>query len=85
MMDGVLVQRKSIEILGESYQIFVYCRSDGKHFAKTYFSEGDVIINDAASLEEVLEKQEHVLPLAVNSRQLLREFHSMPRNARGGR
>jgi len=33
-----------------------------------------VIVNDGLSLEEVLAKHRRVLPLAVNSRQILREL-----------
>jgi len=74
-MKEFLVHQKTIEIGGESYLISVYSRADGRHFATTYFSDFDVIINDGVSLQEALAIQEQLLPLAVNSRKLMRELN----------
>lgn len=75
-MKEILVHQKTVVIGGESYLISVYSRADGRHFARTYFSDFDVIINDGFSLQETLAKQEQLLPLAVNSRKLMRELNS---------
>ncbi|MBI1921764.1 MAG: hypothetical protein HYS23_11875 [Geobacter sp.] len=74
-MKESLVHQKTVEIAGESYLISVYSRTDGRHFARTYFSDFDVIINDGLSLLDALAKQEELLPLAVNSRRLMRELN----------
>lgn len=74
MQKETLVYDKTVEIHGEQYLILIYCRSDGRHIAKTSFAEGDVIINDGGSLADVLGKHEDILPLAVNSREVLSQF-----------
>lgn len=50
-----------------SYQIKVYCRLDGRHYAKTLLGENDFIVNDGVTLNEVLAIQHELLPLAVSS------------------
>jgi hypothetical protein len=74
MESETLVHQCLMTISGQDYEVFVYSRADGSHLAKTYFTPQDVIINDGPSLDAVLVKHERVLPLAVNSRQILREF-----------
>lgn len=74
-MTEFLVHQKTIEVGGEDYQISVYSCADGRHYAKTYFSDYDVIINDGFSLQEALHKQEQLLPLAVNSRKIMKELN----------
>lgn len=85
MHDEILVHKADIECLGEHYQVMVFCRQDGRHFAKTFFAENDVIINDGSSLEEVLAKHERLLPLAISSRKMLQEFRGFPRKSRAFR
>lgn len=50
-----------------SYQIKVYCRLDGRHYAKTLLGENDFIVNDGVTLNEVLAIQHEILPLAVSN------------------
>ncbi|WP_226989392.1 hypothetical protein [Desulfuromonas sp. TF] len=69
-----LVHRSHFNIAGRDYEVLVFCRPDGSHVAKTYFTSDDVIINDGPSLDHVLNKHQRLLPLAVNSRHILEEF-----------
>ncbi|GFE59410.1 hypothetical protein [Geobacter sp. AOG1] len=85
MTDEKLVHRTEIELQGDRYEIMVYCRTDGRHFARTYFGDDDVIINDGSSLEEVLAQHERLLPLAVCSRKILQEYAGIPRRSRSSR
>ena len=77
MDDLRLVHTSEIEINGDQYEVRVYCRDDGKHFAKTHFGDGDYIINDGLSLAEVLSKNTKLLPLAVSSRQVLHDYRGV--------
>lgn len=70
----ILVHETEVEVLGDFYTVNVFCRNDGRHFAKTRFGDDDIIINDGASLEEVLDKHEKLLPLAISSRQMFNKF-----------
>jgi len=70
MSDEELVHQTHMELDGNNYQIMVYCRKDGRHFAKTYFNDKDIIINDGLTMFDALTKHEKLLPLAVTSRQL---------------
>jgi len=79
MTDETLVHQAEFEFQGDIYEVVVFCRSDGRHFAKTYFGEDDVIINDGSSLEEALARHERLLPLAVSSRKILQEYSGSPR------
>jgi hypothetical protein len=74
MDDMSLVHETEIEVSGDRYEVRVYCRQDGRHFAKTRFGAADIIIHDGASLEEVLMKHEQLLPLAVSSRRMVQEY-----------
>lgn len=65
MTGETLVHRAEVVLNGNRYEILVYCRDDGRHFAKTRFGENDIIINDGQSLEAALEKHENLLPLAI--------------------
>ena len=67
-----LVHTCRCTIADQEYEVLVFRRSDGSHVAKTFFTPSDVIINDGTSLEEVLARHQRLLPLAVNSRELLR-------------
>ncbi len=82
MSEEILVHRTDIELHGDCYEITVFCRADGRHFAKTHFGEGDIIINDGASLEEALAKHEMLLPLAVSTRRIMQEFRGYPKRYR---
>ena len=81
MVEERLVHTAEIEFNGDLFEILVYCRVDGSHFAKTRFGENDIIINDGQSLEEALAKHEKVLPLAVTSRHLLQQVKGLMKTA----
>lgn len=68
MRKDMLVYNSEVTIDGEEYTISVYCKADGRHYAKTYLTEHDIIINDADSVSEVLEVHRGLLPLAVTAR-----------------
>jgi hypothetical protein len=74
MEKGILVHQCNLQIGDRDYEIAVYSRPDGNHVARTVLGPGDVIINDGITCEEVLAKHQRLLPLAINSRQILREF-----------
>ena len=74
MDSGTLVHKSLFHVAGQDYEIVVFTRPDGTHVAKTAFSPVDVIVNDGLSLDEVLAKHRRLLPLAINSRQILREL-----------
>jgi hypothetical protein len=78
MTEEILVHKSYIEHNGDSYQVLVYCRTDGRHFAKTHFGDDDIIINDGASLEEALARHNKLLPLAISSRKVMQEFRGFP-------
>jgi hypothetical protein len=75
MKDGTLVHEAHVEVDGDRYQVLVYCRNDGRHFAKTHLGGEDIIINDGISLEDVLNKHENLLPLAVSTRRMRQQIH----------
>ncbi len=60
---------------GKSYLMHIYrhrqARERGSHMAATTLAPGDTIITDGRSVEEVVLKQQRVLPLAILSRALL--------------
>jgi len=76
MSADILVHQSVYHFGGQDYQVSVYSRPDGSHVARTAFSADDVILNDGPSLEEVLAKHRRLLPLAVNSRMILRDLRS---------
>lgn len=57
---------------GQSYPIRVYRHPSGKarcsHVAETALGPDDYVISDGGSVEEVLHKQQTILPLAILSR-----------------
>ncbi len=71
-----LIHKSCLQISEQEYEILVFCRGGERFIAKTFFSPQDVIINDGLSLEEVLGKHRRLLPLAVNSRKILRDSRS---------
>jgi hypothetical protein len=71
---GILIHTTELNIAGRQYEVAVYLRSDGSHLARTIFAPGDIIIHDGPSLDEVLAKHQRLLPLAVDSRQVLSEL-----------
>lgn len=85
MSEEILVRKTEIVLHGNSYQIMVFCRADGRHFAKTRFAEDDIIISDGSSLEEALARHEKLLPLAISSRKVLRDFRGDPKNGESAR
>ncbi len=82
MIEERLVHKTELHLDGDRFEILVYCRADGRHFAKTRFGENDIIINDGQSLEEALAKHERVLPLAVTSRLLLQQVKGLTRSVK---
>jgi hypothetical protein len=60
---------------GKSYLVRVYRASHATgryvHSAQTALGPGDIVISDGRSAEEVLQKQQTVLPVAILSRALL--------------
>ena len=70
MSKETLVHRREVELDGEQYEILVYRREDGRHFARTSFNENDIIIHDGQSMEEALEKHEKDLSIAVTCRDI---------------
>ncbi len=80
MVEERLVHKTEIEFNGDRFEILVYCRVDGRHFAKTRFGDNDIIINDGQSLEEALAKHEKILPLAVTSRHLLQQVKGLAKS-----
>ena len=68
MSGEMLVHKSEVDLNGDRYEILVFCREDGRYFARTSFGENDVIIHDGPSLEDVLAKHEKVLALAITSR-----------------
>jgi hypothetical protein len=85
MTEETLVYESHIELHGDRYQIKVFCRSNGRHFAKTLFAADDIIINDGPSLEEALANHERLLPLAVRSRQVLQELRGSSKKGKRSR
>jgi hypothetical protein len=58
----------SLQISGRPYEIKVFKRDNGRHFAMTRFSESDVIVSDGHSIEDTLRIHASCLPLAVGCR-----------------
>jgi hypothetical protein len=73
MSDSILVLQKEIDVSGAVYSVSVYCRADGRHFAQTRFADEDIIISDGETPEEALSRHEKLVPLAVQSRRVLRD------------
>jgi hypothetical protein len=74
MGHGTLVHQVQIELEGDRYHVQVYCREDGRHFAKTHLGGEDIIINDGMTLDEVLERHTELLPLAVSTRKVRQQI-----------
>lgn len=85
MHDDVLVHTADIEYLGDCYQVMIFCRNDGRHFAKTFFAKDDIIISDGISMEDTLAKHERLLPLAISSRKMLQGARRYPKRSRAFR
>ena len=58
----------SLQISGRPYEIRIFRRSNGKHFAMTRFSDSDTIVSDGNSIEDTLRVHSSCLPLAVSCR-----------------
>ena len=79
-MDGLtLVHEGKIRVRDEEFAVKVFCRDDGRHFARTSFTDSDIIINDGATLDEVLNKHRELLPLAISSRRMRTEMSLLGR------
>jgi hypothetical protein len=72
-----LVHVGTVNVRGEEYAVNVFCRDDGRHFAKTSFTAADIIINDGATLDEVLNRHRELLPLAISSRKMRTEMSTL--------
>ncbi len=70
-MMETLVHTCQIPVGPVEYEVQVFSRPDGRHIAKTFLDDVDVVINDGPSLEAALRRHAEVLPLAINSRQLI--------------
>ncbi|HEY3306992.1 MAG TPA: hypothetical protein VGJ93_00925 [Desulfuromonadaceae bacterium] len=70
-----LVHKDHVIHEGKAYQILVYKSTSGRLFAETPLGIDDIIINDGASLEDVLEKHNNILPLAITSRKIRKDRH----------
>ncbi|HEY6838265.1 MAG TPA: hypothetical protein VI389_05955 [Geobacteraceae bacterium] len=79
MPGEILVHQTNMEYQGDEYEIRVFCNEDGRHFAKTSFSDSDVIINDGPTLHDALAKHAKLLPLAISSRKILRRNSPLPK------
>jgi hypothetical protein len=64
--DSVLTT--SLQISGRLYEITVFRRSNGKHYAVTHFGDNDTIVSDGNSAEDTLRVHASCLPLAVSCR-----------------
>lgn len=85
-MDGLtLVHEGKIKVRDEEYSVKVFCRDDGRHFARTSFTESDIIINDGATLTEVLHRHRELLPLAISSRKMRSEISQLAQVIQSGR
>lgn len=82
MTDHTLVYQTDVMIQGGRYNIQVFSRDDGRHFAQTHFDDSDIIISDGASVEDVLEKHRKLIPLAVTSRRIMSELRPFSRRSR---
>ncbi|MEJ2202123.1 MAG: hypothetical protein P8X63_14070, partial [Desulfuromonadaceae bacterium] len=71
---GTLIHTMSLNIAGRPYEIAIYSRPDGRYSARTVFAPGDVIVHDGSSVAAVLSEHQRLLPLAIDSRLLLREM-----------
>jgi hypothetical protein len=80
MTGETLVHKTEVELQGTRYEIHVFCREDGRHFARTRFGDHDIIIHDGQSLEEALAKHERVLPLAVTCRRVIQQVKDFMSN-----
>jgi hypothetical protein len=68
-MDGSeSVLETSLQISGRPYEIEVFRRSNGKHFAMTRFSARDIIVSDGDSVMDTLRVHSSCLQLAVSCR-----------------
>lgn len=74
--EETLVHECQVEIAGTYYEIRVFVNGEGHHVAKTVLGRDDVLINDGSSLEEVLSKHRNLLPLALDSRAILKSYRS---------
>jgi hypothetical protein len=72
------VLETSLQISGRHYEIRVFRRSNGRHFAMTRFSDSDTIVSDGNSLEDTLRVHSCCLPLAVSCRRKIESEEPLP-------
>jgi len=68
MDDAHRVLQTALLISGRPYEISVFRRSNGKHFALTRFSDCDSVVSDGCSVEDTLRQHSDTLSLAVSCR-----------------
>jgi hypothetical protein len=76
LMEQELLLNEHFLWQGQSYPIRVYRHTSGKarcsHVAETALGPDDYVISDGSSVEEVLHKQQTILPLAILSRAIVK-------------
>ena len=70
MSNEQLIHSQVLNFNGRDYEIQIFLRPNGMHLARTVVAPDDVIINDGASLEDVMKRHLSLLPLALDSREL---------------
>ena len=63
-----VVRRSELKVAGIRYGVQIFSRGDGNFFARTKLRDGDVIIIDGTSIEEVLARHRFSLPIAIDCR-----------------
>ncbi|HWI40784.1 MAG TPA: hypothetical protein VNX25_04790 [Verrucomicrobiae bacterium] len=82
MSEPKLVHEKQFDFLGQSYSIRVFAAEGGRVFAETAFDHDDIIVSDGTSVEEVIQLHEKLIPLAIDSRKILRTIPVAPYTTR---
>jgi|GEM_PF-818836 len=67
-----------VDLNGECFTIRVFSGSAGGFFASTQLGNGDIVITDGPTHPETLKKHADLLPLAISSRELNRQFRGHP-------
>lgn len=83
MKEERFLYSSEIDLNGECFTIKVFCSSAGGFFASTQLGNGDIVITDGPTHPETLRKHADLLPLAISSRELNRQFRGQPSKTRG--
>lgn len=67
-----LVHKYHQTVEGQIYQVLIYSSASGRLYAETPLGIDDIIITDGASMSDVLNKHNDLLPLAITSRKIRR-------------